>query len=853
MKGFDVWMLTLVLALWTGPAVAGELLLGTGGRSTHRIVVPDAFPDERIETSVRRAADLLQRAFRKNGIDLAILAESEATGDQPAIHVGQTGFARSQGIDFDGMEGWTYTFKVVGRNLIIAGNDRPDPIPLERRRPREARRGGMPVVGTLKGVTEFLYRHAGVRFLMPGEHGVEFLPTPVLYVPADLDVTHRTYARDIEISRTDDLYTIANGFEPMPTVLSNYGHYHFTVISPKTHGETHPEYFVYHSGRRDNRADHLCFSNPEVRELIYQKILEDCDAGYDIIEVGQNDGFRPCSCEDCFNLYDIHPTTRPADGAPYLSDPAWGEKLWIMHHAMAERLLTDRPGKTLMLCAYGPTRNPPRTLERFPENVIIEIMRPTPEIFAAWDRIEVPGGYAVYTYTWGTFVPKNTIRHINTLTETILDNGVHAIQNNLRPLDYGLEGMNVYAYRRMLNAPGEKTMSELFDEYIDAAFREAAGPMRRFFLRLHQRLDFRPEAAEYARVNRDPLLEFSTLYTPPIMAELENQLARAESIEVSEAVRVRLAKTRFEFDYLKHIAGVTTLFYSYQHAPDPQSWDRVLSAVEARNDWLSKHDRGRRPSWTWYSTAQLMQPRVEPFNWDTARMREAGFEAETEDAKSLAVRRADGNVTLHAPVWETLQAHALQPQRGATEPLQAETTFSMLYDDANLYVRVEADLTADLMETYHARGRDEELWLQECMNILLAPEADKSQYYYLTYEPVDNSFIDAAHGFITDPLHPKFGWNDQTWDGEWTYENDLQAEQDRWVSLAVVPFETLNVPAPRSGTVWAANVGRVHYREPITDSSHSARMAIREISVWSGRLNASYNPGEAYMGDVIFE
>jgi hypothetical protein len=244
---------------------------------------------------------------------------------------------------------------------------------------------------------------------------------------------------------------------------------------------------------------------------------------------------------------------------------------------------------------------------------------------------------------------------------------------------------------------------------------------------------------------------------------------------------------------------------------------------------------------------------VEPLNWDTARMRAEGMTVEEQKSRGLTVGRAQDEVTLDAPVWEDVPSHNLQPVKGAADALQAQTRFQVLYDDKHLYVRVMAELPKELMDTFQVRGRDPELWLQESINILVAPEGDKSQYYYLTYEPVDNSFIDANHGFITDTLHPKFGWNDQSWDGEWSYVNDLRPGENRWVSMATIPFRTLGVSAPQSGEVWAANFGRIHYKAKITDTRHSAMVKNRERSVWTGELNASKNPGEASMGDMVFE
>jgi len=836
------------------PVWAGELLLGAAGKSNHQIVIPDKFPDKQIEQSVQQAAELMQRAFSTNGVALEIVAESKASADRAGIYVGQTEFARKQGIDFAGMEGWTYAFKVVGRDLIVAGNDRLDPIPIEKRREREARQGGIPFLGTLKGVTEFLYQYVGTRFLLPGSDGMEFLPTPVIYVPDDLSVVKRTYGQDIEVSKSKDIYFIANGLEPMPTMLSNYGHYHQTVISAKEYGESHPEYFAYQGRRRNNRGTHLCFSNPEVRELIYQKVLEDCDKGYDIIEMGQNDGFQGCGCDQCLELYGIHVDPKATRAEVWA---AWDEKLWIMHRDMALRLEKDRPGKKLMISAYSVTRPPPKTIDRLPESAMVQMMSPTPEIFAEWKRIAVPGGYAAYTYTWGrgSFTPKNTVRTMKALVETLVDNKIQAVQNNGKPLDYGIAGVNIYVFRRLMNDPQGKSAEELFDEYIEAAYREASAPMKRFFQVLQQRLDFRKQAAQFGVDNRNPLLPYGAIYTPEFLNDLDRLLERAEQIEVSKPVQARLAKTRFEFNFIKSLVDTMVLYYAYQTHPDAVSWDRVLSSLEERNASMENPPKGKRPSFTNYDAKMLktIGVDVEPFTWDTARLRKEGFIAEEREVQKITVPRVTQSVALDSPFWKELPSHNLQLPRGVSEPLQAATSIQLAYDDQNLYVRVEAELPAALMDSFHPRGRDEELWLQESFNLLLAPSGFRSQYFYLTYEPVADSFIDANHGFITDPLAPQFGWNDQSWDGDWTYVNELQADRNRWVSLVTIPFATLETPAPKSGAIWAANFGRVHYKAKIEDSSHSAMIKNRETSVWTGILNASRNPGDASMGDLVFE
>ncbi|MCA1808395.1 MAG: carbohydrate-binding family 9-like protein, partial [Lentisphaerae bacterium] len=436
------------------------------------------------------------------------------------------------------------------------------------------------------------------------------------------------------------------------------------------------------------------------------------------------------------------------------------------------------------------------------------------------------------TYTWNTMVPKNSIRHIEALANTLIENNVQAIQINLKPRFFGLEGGNVYVFRRMLNEPGAKSADALLSEYIEACYMEASGIMEQFFRRLNQRLDFIHEAADYARHNRNGFLTYTTIYTPDLINTLSDLLDQAEKTVVSPGAQYRLAATRIEFDYLKHNVNIIYHYYSYRLRPDDAGLERLLSAIDERNAWLEELDKNRRSRPTYrYLRIDQLKGSSEPFNWDTAKIRSGELPGAIKPTDPAFAIRAAGTVTLQDKAWDNAPAYQLQPNRGEKE-LKETTTFQLLYDKDNLYVRFDGGMQSELMDTFQPRGRDGELWLQECVNILLAPEGDKSQYYYLTYEPVADSFIDANHGYITDPLHPKFGWNDQTWDGDWTYVNELLPDRNRWLSMAVIPFSTLKAPTPKPGAVWAGNFGRVHFKEIPTSTKHGDRVKARESSVW---------------------
>jgi hypothetical protein len=345
------------------------------------------------------------------------------------------------------------------------------------------------------------------------------------------------------------------------------------------------------------------------------------------------------------------------------------------------------------------------------------------------------------------------------------------------------------------------------------------------------------------------------------MNELDGLLTRAEENAATENIQKRLEAVRFEFDTLRHISTVLALYHAFLAVPEQETFNRLLDALDARHAWAVAHTEGGEffdrfitvhPGYR-VSGGRGSVNNTEPFDWDTAALRAADEPWKPQPPKQAKVIRATGAVTLNSPQWAETPHYTLQPDAGQEGDLRETTNFRMLYDDQNLYIRVEGGLPAELMDTFVSRGRDAELWLQESINILLAPEGDRSQYYYLTYEPVEDSFIDANHGYITDPLHPVFGWNDQTWDGRWEYLNDLQPDNDRWLSMAVIPYATLNVPKPTPGTIWAANIGRVHFFARPASTVHRDVIAARETAVWTGRLTGSRNPGDADMGDIQFE
>ena len=826
-----------------------DLVLGFRGKSKYQIVIPDQMPNKAVSNSVGMAATLLTNTFAANGIALEVKRESETDGTRPGIYLGPTKFAAANGVDIGKLVDWNYVHKVVGANVIIAGNDQPD-LHVGQRvyTPKDK---AFPSLVTLFGTTEFVHRYAGARFLLPSSDdiGTEYLPTSIIHVPRDLNTAGSPFFREQNgCWYWPSLYSIATHFYAFNRYCSSGGHLHPRAIPSSEYAKSHPEYFILANGQRQPDSGHLCFSNPEVRELIYKYILAKLDEGFDIIQVNQNDGFQSCGCEKCAVLYGQPPTD-------------WGEKIWIMHRDMALRLLKDRPGKKLSMLMYGPTHNLPRTISEFPENTMIEMCSYTEKEFDAWKNIKVPGGFNVYLYNWGLyqpFTPLNTVSTIAEQNRVLVAHNVRFITLDAPPLiDWGLEGPNFYVYMRLGIDPYGKSALELFDEYLQASFQGCENKMRRFFTTLQKRVEvgLKSPGITSPSVGGEPHFFFGTLYTPDLINSLEDDLASAEKTAVLPRVKKRLDFVRYEFDYLKHIALVISAYRNYQAMNDLHSFNQLLDAVDARNQFISKvvngdekYAKGKNPSYGSLAESQIKYSsglNREPFNWDTAKLR-AAPERMLQKAKPLDVAMTDVVPTLDSPAWDKVAAQKLIPVDVAVTNLHADTTFKVLYDKKNLYVRVSGEQPADKM-TFVKRGRDAELWLQESIVINVSPTDDKSCYYYLTYEPEPSSFNDAAHGFIKDTTSPRYGWNDENWNGQWTFETLLVPDKNRWESMAVIPFETLKASAPKTGDAWCFNIGRVHFVDT------EKKKDDREVSAWTGNLNISNVTGDGSFGKITFK
>ncbi|MEI7523544.1 MAG: DUF4838 domain-containing protein [Mariniphaga sp.] len=267
--------LILVLNLCLTTVVLGQIPIVKNGKATGRIVV-----DQHSSTGLK-AANLLNNFIKKiTGTFLPVVSpdlktmagdlyiETKPGQDNPAIH--EDGFRFTSDHS---------TFRISGAKGL----------------------------GTVYGVVTLFEEYWGVQYYAANSY--TFPQQKELFLPSGLD---RTVNPSFEFRQTqayglanDSLYKIWHRLkEPSEIFAGNYWVHTFDRILPAAkYGHTHPEYYSFINGqRRPGAASQWCLSNPEVFEIVSQKIDSIFKAHPDrkMISVSQNDGNNTnCSCEKC--------------------------------------------------------------------------------------------------------------------------------------------------------------------------------------------------------------------------------------------------------------------------------------------------------------------------------------------------------------------------------------------------------------------------------------------------------------------------------------------------------------------------------------------------------------------------
>lgn len=353
--------------------------LSQDGKALYEIVVNK---NKATEVELNAAEELRKYLGKICGADFKITNEPENKSALQKIYVGQTDFSIANGIDVSKLGREEWNMKTVGANLILAG--------------------GVPR-GSIYAVYEFLEKYANCHWFAEDTESIPFdknFTVPEINIKGSPAFWFRAFVgpvtSDIEKSA---MFFLRNKYN-YAYVDKKYGYVekfgqplncHTFYFYSKDWPKDHPEYFSMDSRGKYLRAEsgggpgQICLTNPDVRNLIYEKLLgfikndrdnaEKNKTNYPkVYDVSHNDNVEMCVCPKCSALKEK------------LGE--WSDVNLDFINDIAGRIKAVYPDVLVQAFAYTYTLEPPKTLKPA-DNVMIRICNLDAEFLSAGATSEI--------------------------------------------------------------------------------------------------------------------------------------------------------------------------------------------------------------------------------------------------------------------------------------------------------------------------------------------------------------------------------------------------------------------------------------------------------------------------------
>ncbi len=410
---------------------------------------------------------LVDKVKKSTGAELPVMYEPPSEG--AVIYVGESEWTKKFGIDQPGMDmdGFEILFPDE-RSIVIVGPGKS---------------------GTEYGVYEFLERFAGVRWLMPGEHGTDIPRHGTISVPR----------RDI---REEPVFFSRRFTGASPAENHWYRRLRRHLRMDRTHNlmvlfwvddylESHPHFYpVDESGEHlpgvgVNNSWQPCFNAEGIVREAASNIIEffNLNPRLEYFSLAVNDGGSAtfCHCEDC--LAEISGREN-ALGYTDFSEPyyRWASEI-------AELVAEEHPDRYLVTLAYQSTLEPPD--KKLHPNVIVVIVyeglklaapsvrEKMEEILAGWSDRAGKLGLSDYVYGRFYMFPRVYPRFMAEYYRLMHGYGLAAAGSNVAP-HFG-EGPKLYAAAKLKWNP-YLDIEELLEEWYSRVAGGEGGPyLRKYY------------------------------------------------------------------------------------------------------------------------------------------------------------------------------------------------------------------------------------------------------------------------------------------------------------------------------------------------------------------------------------
>lgn len=457
--------------------------------------------------------------------------------------------------------------------------------------------------GTLYGVYHFLER-LGVRWYRPepwGEHVPRYsqitlrvgqaISKPTYRVRMGINSYRWSPDQSAEQRTQAQLWATRNRFNANMWTPPEYGgyyqvdfaHAYFQLVPVKEYYEDHPEYFALIDGRRSDNPDaQLCLGNPDVQELVAQKIIRDAKDNPQKIWFSLEPNDTPLWCEDALCRAMDDPNLKTAEGKVSMSN-----RVSLFNNIIARRLAKEVPGAKVASLAYSYSLHiEAPTLTKLEPNSVIgaatygenysdftrELLDPQSEANARFVKVlrEHRDLAELFTYEyWSGYMWHGPLPVLDVMADRLQkyhrDFNVQGVYNEFHQ-SWGPQGINHYFFARLMWNPDRDMKSEL-EEYCRNYYGPAAAPM----LAYHRLLN---DAAKNGPYFGSGGLKIENLFDDALLSRMGVLLAQARGAIGAQEPYLR----RFEGVAAGH--RVAQLTHQIVQLKNENRRDEALKAID---------------------------------------------------------------------------------------------------------------------------------------------------------------------------------------------------------------------------------------------------------------------------------
>lgn len=806
------------------------LKLVSDGKPIATIVIPDD-----TDSWTKMAAGwIVEYVEKSSGATLTVVPESKAPSIN-LISIGHTKLAAKAGVTTEGLEFDGCKMIVKGNVLYLLGRDtkglNSNPSPARDTRTAWAYQAeimksasGFGAKGTCRSATRFLEKFCGIRWLVPAAQGTYIPQIKNITVPANLNESFSPFFmyhsnRSLYGSPGSRPAAYANNYRICTPLYTAGGHTIPRWIRDTKYWETNPEYFAMINGTRTPVANHLCYTNSDVQELIRKAIADLFDSGYDLVQLGPADGFRSCDCPTCL-------ATNKKYNSPLAS-------VNIPFKKICEDLQKSHPNKFVHLLVYGPCSSPPLSFQSFPDNVIAEICgNGAPALVNAWDG--KTGGSTVYTLwydhsVYGGIGVRITPAEAGRLIKFYADRNVRGIHGG-GGYNWGLMGASYYVSGKLMGDPS-LDIDKLVKEYCDGLYSSVSDEMIDFFELLWTKSDYKNQSGANTMTTAEVLMDY---YPPEFVQKLDILLKKAELAAKTTREKNWVRVSRDEFEYIRLISQALYKYHDYLADSNPVKREQLRQAVNEFDEYrkymvnvdanyvqnyfvghgmltcfLTPVPSGSAWNTRWADVKDKVDPDTIPGTFVGFTCANVGkpltldFDSEeleralhvTYTAKSV---RLDG--ILDEPRWQKAKPVFT---RG-----QVQTEMRAIYDKDNLYVAFICQENKPDGPLYYKIDRDSSICAMDVIELFVDPESSTNtqRFYQFIIGAGPEAMYDNRTGFrkLGD-----FRDQDESWNAPGLkYGFSIKPDKKHWIIEMKVPFKDIGTTTPKSGQVWLGNLAR---------------------------------------------